>query len=82
MTPTLLGIVLAASLTGTGGVVAKYILRNRNQERPEHVVHVEHSLEDFIGDIVQEHIQRKSEDSDTEIKINIHTHYNKEKDNV
>lgn len=72
MTPTLLGIAIAATLTGTGGIVVKYCLERRF---PQQEQRVEHNLNEVIGDIVEEHIQRNSEDSDTEIKINIHTHH-------
>lgn len=73
MTLTLLSIILTATLGGTGAVGLKYYL-----DRRQPPVQVEHNLEQVIGDIVQEHVQRNSEDSDIDITINIHTH-NKEK---
>ena len=76
MTPTILGIILTATLTGTGAVGVKYYLNRQAQQVP---VCVEHNLEQVIGDIIEEHIQRNSEESDTEIKIDIHIH-RKERD--
>ena len=71
MTPTLLSIILTATLGGTGAVGLKYYL----DRRPQPPVQVEHNLEQVIGEIVEEHIQRNSEDSDIDITINIHSHH-------
>ena len=79
MTSTILGVLISASLAGTGGVFLKYVLDRRDAVQQE--VQVEHNLQNVIGDIVEEHIQRKSEDSDTEIKINIHTHHKEKEEN-
>ncbi|CAB4121088.1 hypothetical protein UFOVP9_2 [uncultured Caudovirales phage] len=70
MTPTMLGIILSAALGGTGAVGLKYYLDRRAPE-PNHV---EHNLEQVIGDIIEEHVQRNSEDSDTDIDIHVHIH--------
>jgi|GEM_PF-3948478 hypothetical protein len=72
MTSTLLAIILSATLTGTGGIALKYYLDRRNPE--EMPTHVEHNLEQVVGTIIEDHVKRNSEDSDTEIDIHVHIH--------
>ena len=76
MTPAITGLIIGISLivpAGTGTAIKCYL--NPRQENATNEVKVEHNLENVIGDIIEDHIQRNSEDSDTEIKINIHTHH-------
>lgn len=71
MDPILIAII-CASLSGSGAVVLKCCLDKLRD--PQEEVRSEHSLEQTIGNILEE-AQRNSGDSDTEIKINIHTHH-------
>ncbi len=73
-------IALSISLIGAaiGGVVCKCIWnQDRNaQAQQAEIQDIEHNLEDVIQDILENHMeQRDSEESDTSITINVHTHH-------
>lgn len=72
MDPIIIAIICAA-VTGSGGVALKQCLNFGRH--PQEQVQIDHNLEQVIGNILEEQAQRTSEDSDTEIKINIHTHH-------
>ena len=74
-------IALAVSLTGAavGGIVCKCFWnqeRNEQEHQQEQIHEIEHNLEDVIQDILENHMeQRDSEESETSITINVHTHH-------
>lgn len=75
MTEAIIATIVAAALAGTGGVIVQYFIGRNPDAAPQVEQIVEQNLENVIGDIVENHIQRDSEDSDTEIMIHIHTHH-------